>query len=90
MLVLNATLSVDTFFMLSALLNAYGFFTVVDKKKRYTIIDVVMGYVHRYIRYILFKKPDFRTELYCFNDLKLTTFIISKIKNDHVITLLPP
>jgi hypothetical protein len=53
MLLVNATLSVDTFYMLSALLNAYGFFTILDKKRRYNIFDVIMGYVHRYIRYLI-------------------------------------
>jgi peptidoglycan/LPS O-acetylase OafA/YrhL len=50
MFLLNGTLAVDTFFLISGLLNAFVFFTVVEKTKRYRIVDVLISYVHRFIR----------------------------------------
>ncbi|XP_014242802.1 nose resistant to fluoxetine protein 6-like [Cimex lectularius] len=50
MFILSAPLSVDTFFMISGLLNMYAFCTIRAKKRKYTILDVIISYVHRFIR----------------------------------------
>ncbi|GFO30235.1 nose resistant to fluoxetine protein 6-like [Plakobranchus ocellatus] len=46
----NATLSVDTFFFMSGLLTAYLFLKECGKKEKVTIKQGVMYYVHRYWR----------------------------------------
>ncbi|KAK9498833.1 hypothetical protein O3M35_003389 [Rhynocoris fuscipes] len=50
MFILSATLSVDTFFMISGLLNMYVFCNIREKRKRYTPVEWITTYVHRYIR----------------------------------------
>ena len=47
MAVLNGTVSVDTFFVLSGALVAYGILKELDKSKW---LNVPLLYVHRYLR----------------------------------------
>lgn len=49
-LILNAPLSVDTFFLMSGFLTCFLFMKTLGKKKRITIKEFVMYYVHRYWR----------------------------------------
>jgi len=50
MFLLSAPLSVDSFFMIGGLLNMYSFCKIREKKKEYTYKDVLISYVHRYLR----------------------------------------
>ncbi|XP_073995610.1 nose resistant to fluoxetine protein 6-like isoform X2 [Rhodnius prolixus] len=50
MFIFSAPLSVDTFFMISGMLNMYVFCSIRAKKPRYTPVELLMYYLHRYIR----------------------------------------
>ncbi|KAF6211749.1 hypothetical protein GE061_012264 [Apolygus lucorum] len=50
MIIISAPLSVDTFFMISGLLNMYQFMRTRSKKKSFTIIEIIISYIHRFIR----------------------------------------
>ncbi|XP_066935837.1 O-acyltransferase like protein-like [Clytia hemisphaerica] len=50
MVVSNAYVSVDTFFLLSGVLVAYLTFRRMDAKNGYPVKLILMGYLHRYIR----------------------------------------
>lgn len=47
-LLCGAVMAVDTFFMLSGLLNAYYLFKILDKTNSFPMFKF---YIHRYIRY---------------------------------------
>jgi len=52
--IMNATVSVDSFFVLSALLTSYLFLKQLEKKKTTPVkffITVPIMYLHRYLRY---------------------------------------
>ncbi|XP_014288493.1 nose resistant to fluoxetine protein 6 isoform X2 [Halyomorpha halys] len=50
MIIVNGPMAVDTFFLISGMLNMYGFLITTAKTKRYTVKDVINGYIHRYLR----------------------------------------
>ncbi|XP_014288490.1 nose resistant to fluoxetine protein 6 isoform X2 [Halyomorpha halys] len=49
-LIVNGPMAVDTFFLISGMLNMYGFLHTVARTKRYTLKDLLDGYLHRYLR----------------------------------------
>lgn len=55
MAVINATVSVDSFFVMSGMLATYNLLKLLDKTKGK--LNLPMLYIHRYIRY-LFKLWD--------------------------------
>ncbi|CAH1392494.1 unnamed protein product [Nezara viridula] len=50
MIIVNGPMAVDTFFLISGMLNMYGFLITTAKSKRYTLKDLINGYIHRYFR----------------------------------------
>ncbi|BET00700.1 transferase activity, transferring acyl groups other than amino-acyl groups [Nesidiocoris tenuis] len=50
MIILSAPLAVDTFFMISGLLNSFIFMKVRAKKRKFTIVDIIISYIHRFVR----------------------------------------
>ncbi len=50
-MIFGATLAVDTFFFLSGFLMSYLMLKHLDKTRGRT--QILLGYVHRYIRFIL-------------------------------------
>ncbi|XP_054271530.1 nose resistant to fluoxetine protein 6-like [Macrosteles quadrilineatus] len=49
MIVLNATLSVDVFFLISGILNTYVYMNLARRRGK-TLMSHLVGYVHRYLR----------------------------------------
>ena len=51
LVILNSTVSVDTFFVLSGMLVGYNLLKLLDKSKGK--LNVPMFYLHRYLRHVL-------------------------------------
>uniref|UniRef100_A0A0A9W997 Nose resistant to fluoxetine protein 6 n=2 Tax=Lygus hesperus TaxID=30085 RepID=A0A0A9W997_LYGHE len=50
MVIFSAPLSVDTFFMISGLLNMYQFMRTRSKKRSYSPVETIVSYIHRFVR----------------------------------------